>query len=217
MSALKKNYSAHTTSLSPSSQEQQQQHTSTTESQDPRAVPAVNGNAKRSSLSDASVLRIQLPDDSRTITRHRCIVFNEKVRVKRIHCQAQLLDEEEIGELWFQQEDYENIKRKTMALIKAIQENNTGGVNYCTRGLERYFSIQEVQEKRNDAWDTVLDEQDLQRQERSFDPGRLSRAYSRCTRQSYHEAVERGRMDQDSIAKSTRRMRQMLREQHQEC
>jgi len=212
--------SSSSSSLSSSDEVEQQQHQHQhhhTTPNDSRNPEAVRGNAKRSSSPGAS-LRIELPGNpTQTVTRYRRIRFNEKVRVKRIQCQAQVVGDEEMGELWFQQEEYENIKRKTMALIKAIQEGNTGGVNYCTRGLERYFAIEEVQEKRNCAWDVVLDEQDLQRQERCFDPIGISRVYSRCTRQSSLEAADLAMMDQDSIAKSTRKTRQLLIERWQHC
>lgn len=162
--------------------------------------------------SEANILRVVLPGQTKTTIRRRSIDFNEKVRVKRVFCQAQLLEDDEIGELWFQHEEYEVIKRKTMALINAIQNDTTGGVAYCTRGLERYFSIAEVQETRNDAWDTVLDEQDLQRASgtHTFDADRVSRAYARCTRQSFLDAAARGKLDEDAIARYTRKTRQTM-------
>mmetsp|Transcript_5697 Transcript_5697/g.16296 ORF Transcript_5697/g.16296 Transcript_5697/m.16296 type:complete len:689 (+) Transcript_5697:368-2434(+) len=189
----------------PLSQQQQQQLTaqpSIRQTQDSQVA------ANTLSKSETNVLRIKLPGRNRTITRHRSIGFNEKVRVKRIPCQAQMLEEHEVGKLWFQPEEYDVIKRKTMALIKAIQEENTGGVTYCTRGLERYFSIEEVQDKRNDAWDTVLDEQERQRSVRSFDAERMARIYARITKASFREAMQRGRLDEDAIVKYMRKARQ---------
>lgn len=185
-----------------SQQQQQQQEQSVRQSQDSQ----VGANAL--SKSESNIVRIKLPGRNRIITRRMTIDFNEKVRVKRIPCQAQMIEEDEAGELWFQAEEYDVIKRKTMALIKAIQEENTGGVTYCTRGLERYFAIEEVAEKRHDAWDIVLDEQDRQRSIGCFDAERLSRAYERCTRTSYHEAVERGKQDEGAIARYMRKARQ---------
>merc|ERR1711933_392395 len=76
----------------------------------------------------------------KSVTRQRSLAFNEKVRVKRIPCQAQVA-EGDVADLWFQPQEYEAIKRKTMALIRAVQDDATGGVTYCTRGLERYFSV----------------------------------------------------------------------------
>ncbi len=158
-----------------------------------------------------NVLEIRLPGQRKTITRQRSLTFNEKVRVKRIPCQAQVCGGD-TGDLWFQPQEYDAIKRKTMALIRAVQDDQTGGVTYCTRGLERYFSVDAVQEKRNDAWDSVLDEQEAQRSnQEAFSAERLSMAYSQTTGNSVKEAMERGRLDQDAIARYTKKMRNTLR------
>ena len=158
-----------------------------------------------------NVVRIRLPGQRKTITRQRSLTFNEKVRVKRIPCQAQVA-EGDVSDLWFQPEEYEAIKRKTMALIRAVQDDQTGGVTYCTRGLERYFAVDDVQEKRNDAWDSVLDEQEAQRANReAFNADRMSQLYTKTTLMSRQEAIERGKLDEDAIARYTRKMRQTLR------
>ena len=114
-------------------------------------------------------------------------------------------------DLWFQPEEYEEIKRKTMALIRAVQDNDTGGVTYCTRGLERYFAVNEVQDKRNDAWDSVLDEQDLQRDHAVYDDTRLSAASARATQRSAREAIERGKNDEDAIERYIKKTRKVCR------
>lgn len=157
-----------------------------------------------------NLLEVKLPG-RKTVTRQRSLTFNEKVRVKRVPCQAQICDGE-TEDLWFQPEEYEAIKRKTMALIRAVQDDQTGGVTYCTRGLERYFSVDAVQEKRNDAWDSVLDEQEAQRTNReAFNMDRISKVYAQTTRNSVKEAMERGKLDEDAIARYTKKMRQTLR------
>lgn len=158
-----------------------------------------------------NLLEIRLPGQRKTITRQRSLTFNEKVRVKRVTCQAQVC-EGDTSDLWFQPQEYDAIKRKTMALIRAVQDDQTGGVTYCTRGLERYFSVDAVQEKRNDAWDSVLDEQEAQRSNKeAFSADRLSMAYSQTTRASTKEALARGKLDQDAIARYTKKMRSTLR------
>jgi len=158
-----------------------------------------------------NVVRVRLPGRRKSVTRQRSLTFNEKVRVKRIPCQAQVA-EGDVADLWFQPQEYEAIKRKTMALIRAVQDDATGGVTYCTRGLERYFSVDDVQEKRNEAWDSVLDEQEAQRVNREdFNADRMSKLYAATTRLSSQEAIERGKLDEDAIARYTKKMRQTLR------
>lgn len=163
-----------------------------------------------SSLTN-NLLRVRLPGQRKPVTRQRSLTFNEKVRVKRIPCQAQVC-QGETKDLWFQPKEYDAIKRKTMALIRAVQDDQTGGVTYCTRGLERYFSVDAVQDKRNDAWDSVLDEQEAQRvNNETFNADRMSELYSQTTRLSSQEAIERGRLDEFAIARYTKKMRQNLR------
>jgi len=140
--------------------------------------------------------------------------------VKRIPSQAQLVlnHQKKNGgtifspeELWFQANEYDDIKRKTMALIRAVRDNDTGGVTYCTRGLERYFHVDEVQVKRNEAWDSVLDEQDLQRDHSVFDSERLSQAYTKVTKKSSYDAIELGKLDEGAIERYIRKTRQICR------
>ena len=188
----------------------------------PESAPVAPGKGRRMpkrATSDITALNrmrttsfeIRLPGQRKPVTRQRSLTFNEKVRVKRIPCQAQIVGGD-TSELWFQPQEYDAIKRKTMALIRAVQDDRTGGVTYCTRGLERYFSVDAVQEKRNDAWDSVLDEQEAQRSNHEeFNAERLSWAYSQTTRNSVKEAMERGKLDQDAIARYTKKMRQTLR------
>jgi len=157
-----------------------------------------------------NLLRVKLPGQRKPVTRQRSLTFNEKVRVKRIPCQAQICGGD-TSDLWFQPQEYDAIKRKTMALIRAVQDDQTGGVTYCTRGLERYFSVDAVQEKRNDAWDSVLDEQDAQRSNReNFNADRLSTVYAEITRLSAKEATDRGKLDEEAISRYTKKMRQTL-------
>jgi len=158
-----------------------------------------------------NIVRVRLPGRRKSISRQRSLTFNEKVRVKRIPCQAQVA-EGDVADLWFQPQEYEAIKRKTMALIRAVQDDATGGVTYCTRGLERYFSVDDVSEKRNEAWDSVLDEQEAQRVNReAFNADRMAQLYVKTTRLSSQEAMERGKLDEDAIARYTKKMRQTLR------
>lgn len=158
-----------------------------------------------------NVIQVRLPGQRKMVTRQRSLTFNEKVRVKRIPCQAQICGGDH-SELWFQPQEYDAIKRKTMALIRAVQDDQTGGVTYCTRGLERYFCVDAVQDKRNDAWDSVLDEQEAQRTNmESFNADRISRVYSQTTHGSIQDAIQRGKLDEDAIARYTKKMRQTLR------
>jgi hypothetical protein len=155
-------------------------------------------------------LQIHLPGQKKTIVRTRSITFDESVKVRRIPSAAEL-NEGNTNDLWFQAEEYDKIKKKTYSLIRAVKEGNTGGSVYCTRGLEKFFNAEVVQVRRTAAWDSVLDEQDFQRRNGSFDDLRLCKAAENQTRKSMVEAAKRGKLDEDAIERYVKRTRQNLR------
>mmetsp|Transcript_2269 Transcript_2269/g.3843 ORF Transcript_2269/g.3843 Transcript_2269/m.3843 type:complete len:336 (+) Transcript_2269:127-1134(+) len=161
----------------------------------------------------ACQLQVRLPGQKKPVTRVRSITFNESVKVRRIPSKEELLATNKTNELWFQAEEYDQIKRKTFNLIRAIQHGETGGVNYCTRGLEKYFNAHEVQGRRTAAWDSVLDEQEGQRRLGSFSDLRLSKASLQYSKSAMAEAAERGKLDEDAIERYVKRTRQILRTQ----
>jgi len=155
-----------------------------------------------------SRLKIWLPEETRPIIRHRSIKFKEKTRVKRIPMHSSPVN---TNELWFQPEEYDEIKGKRTALIKDVQNNKTDGATYCTRGLERQLKVHEFRDNWCNAWDSVLKEQEFQRDHCFFDNDRLSQAYSKCTRGSSLEALERAKQDESAIKRYMAKTRQVCR------
>lgn len=176
-----------------------------TSQREPRRVPP-----KRSVSADQLSLRVRLPGHTKPITRQRSITFDESVRVRRVPSAAEL-NEDKRDELWFQSEEYDTIKRKTYSLIRAIQQGQTGGVNYCTRGLEKYFHAEKVQQRRAAAWDSVFYTQEGQRRAGSFDDLQVASAYKNISSQSEEEAANRGRDDEVSIERYLKRTREVVR------
>ena len=159
-------------------------------------------------------VQVRLPNSSKPLRKTRSISFSKSVQVRKIPSQTELLEREVQDErdarnaLFFQAEEYDAIKRKTGALVRAIQQGRTpGGVTYCTRGLEKYFKMEEVQMKRVAAWDSVLYEQDNQRLQRKYDDTRLADSYSQWTHSSEEDAAERARLDEQAIENYTRKTR----------
>mmetsp|Transcript_20867 Transcript_20867/g.49556 ORF Transcript_20867/g.49556 Transcript_20867/m.49556 type:complete len:449 (-) Transcript_20867:465-1811(-) len=159
-------------------------------------------------------VQVRLPNSSKPLRKTRSISFSKSVQVRKIPSQTELLEREvqdekdARNELFFQAEEYDTIKRKTGALVRAIQQGRTpGGVTYCTRGLEKYFRMEEVQMKRIAAWDSVLYEQDNQRLQRKYDDSRLADSYSQWTHESEEDAAERARQDEEAIENYTRKTR----------
>ncbi len=113
-------------------------------------------------------------------------------------------------DLWFQSDEFDSIKRHACNLIQVIKQGRTGGIHYCTRGLEKYFNAEIVQQRRNEAWDSVLREQELQRLTSIYDDLMLSHAYQNYSNECMLEALHRGKMDEESIKLYTRHARQIL-------
>lgn len=180
-----------------------------------RKVPTRTKSADQ--LTGLSV-QVRLPNSNKPIVKSRSISFSKSVQVRRVPSAAEMLERDirdstkARNELWFQAEEYDNIKRKTGALVRAIQQGKTpGGVTYCTRGLEKFFRMDEVQFQRVAAWDSVLDEQDIQRHHGSYDDDRLSSAYQQWTRDCEAQAAERAREDETAIESYIKRTRAMCR------
>lgn len=113
------------------------------------------GPAQRTHSADQLSFQVLLPGQQKPVTRIRSITFDESVRVRRVPSAAEL-NHGKTNELWFQSKEYDTIKRKTFCLIRAVQNGETAGVNYCTRGLEKYFDCDRVQRTRVAAWNSVL-------------------------------------------------------------
>jgi len=173
-----------------------------------RSNDSKKNKQSKPSKSEHSFLKIWLPGETRPIIRHRSIKFKEKNRVERIPLYSSQV---KVNELWFQPEEYDKIKGKMVALIQAVKNNKTDGVTYCTRGLELYLKVHEVLDNRYNAWDSVLNEQEFQRDHCFFDSDRLSQAYSKYTRGSSLEALERAKQDESAIKRYMKNTRQVCR------
>jgi hypothetical protein len=164
----------------------------------------------RSSSADQVIFEVFLPGHRKPVTRTRSITFDESVRVRRVSSVSELSNGK-TSEIWFQPEEYETIKRKTYTLVRAIQHGHTRGLNYCTRGLEKYLQAEEVQRTRAAARDSVLFLQEGQRRSGNFDDVQLSHAYRCISSQSMVEAAYRGKRDHESIEKYLLKTKHLLR------
>lgn len=148
-----------------------------------------------------AVLEVKLPGRRGSITRRRSITFNEDVNVRSIQPAKTLASEPE--KLWFQDDEYAKIKRKTRALLDKV-DHDTGLVNgkkYCTRGLEGYMQpSHQRQATKFSAWDSVLLEQEMQRGKNKFCDESVSKLYKQTTTRSILEATRRANLDAEEVA-----------------
>jgi len=105
-------------------------------------------------------------------------------------------------ELWFQDNEYKNIRKKTQALLEKVDSNGiVDGKKYCTRGLEKYMECpQKRASKKYEGWDSVLTEQQLQRELNIFDDESIGRTYKHTSTISVVEATNRATSDAKEVA-----------------
>jgi len=159
-----------------------------------------SSNSRRASIGVASRERedhieILLPGRSDLIKRRRSIVFDNDVDVQKIEPIKFLAHE-----LWFQENEYNSIKIKTLALLDRVDPNSgvLNGKKYCTRGLEKFMTPEATEVKKHQAWDSVLNEQFLQRKDGEYDEETLANIYKFSTKRSQSEASKRA--NQDAVA-----------------
>jgi len=154
---------------------------------------------------------IQLPGQDEPVRRRRSITFNEGVVVRKIKPVSALTKNP--AKLWFQDDEMETIKRQIAKIVKeqqmysethdsedsAVTKESQVSRRFCTRGLERMLDPEAVKVKRFHAWDSVLNEQYLQRQDGEFDDEALAAMYRLSTRRSSRDAVRRASEDAEEI------------------
>jgi hypothetical protein len=156
------------------------------------------------------------------VRRRRSISFDEGVRVREIHPIESFTDKPE--SLWLQDEEIAYIRQQISSLVKnkiryAETSDNKdsslkGGADdgeCCTRGLERMLKPEQTRVKKFQAWDTVMNEQYLQRDDGKFDHESLAVMYGHVTRRSQREAQRRASKDAEDIESYLSSTRQMCR------
>lgn len=143
-------------------------------------------------LAKSQVIEVKLPMRRESVTRRRSITFHEDINVRQIQPTTSVKGADK-RELWFQDDEFYTIKKKTRALLNKVDSNGVvNGKKYCTRGLEKYMEdpTKRAQEK-NQAWDSVLTEQKIQRKLKIFDDESMGRFYKRTSITSAAEANSR--------------------------
>lgn len=155
--------------------------------------------------------QVYVPCQRQTVRRRNSITFNESVFVRNVEPIASLTDEPEA--LWIQCDEYREMKMKMKRLANLVDTGSTGGRNYCIRGLEPFMkaNAQKRMNTKNQAWDTVLDEQCRQEDEQIFDDETLANSYKLTSVGTKIVAAQRAKEDEKAIAEYTRSTRLMMR------
>ena len=170
-----------------------------------------SGAPRRASIQLAGEISVYLPGERRTVRRRTSITFNESVKVKKVKSTRSMTDSPET--LWFQQEEFQAIRRRSMDLVEKYEMGETQGKKYCIRGLEKMLKSkrQQVMEQKYDAWDTVLDEQEVQRGSGTWDEEHMANVYKFATSQQSEAAVIQGKKDYAEIENYMRNTRKICR------
>lgn len=161
---------------------------------------------RRASLGSEIIVR--LPGQAEPVKKRRSITFDKKVKVKNVEAVSRLTDTPQ--HLWFQAEEYELIRRNSWDLVDKVESGQTGygGRKYCVRGLEKIMHRDDILRTKSQAWDSVLEEQDLQRDQGCWDEEYMASIYKFSTVDAARAAADRGKQDEQEISnylKSTRR------------
>jgi len=142
---------------------------------------------------------ILLPGRITPVERERTIAFNENIEIQCIE-PVRLLSAGGPQSLWYQENEYETIKLKTLALLDRVDHSSgvVDGKKYCTRGLEKFMSPEATEVKKHQAWDSVLNEQFLQRKDGEFDEETVATIYKYSTKRSRLEANKRASLDAEA-------------------
>ena len=164
------------------------------------SMKSPEGAKKSTSITPIDAIRetfeVVLPGRSQPIERQRSITFDDNIDIQNIE-PVRLRAVGGLQSLWYQEKEYETIKFKTLALLDRVDHSSgiIDGKKYCTRGLEKFMTPEATEVKKHQAWDSVLNEQFLQRKDGDFDEDILANIYKYSTIRSKKEASKRAILD----------------------
>lgn len=141
----------------------------------------------------------------RTRMSKKSVTFNASVRVRRT---TSLDDytEEEVFAAWFQQDEFDDIKRKVLMLVRKVERDGAEighDKKYCIRGLESHLSERSdiKAEARKKVTKAIFFEQDKQRLTGFVDDEVIAVASRNLSSKSQLMAISMGQKDQNEAHK----------------
>lgn len=152
-----------------------------------------NPNSSATSLSGT---------DPRTV---KTVSFEKTARVRRVRPRNHFTKEEQ-EDMWYNDNDYSEIKRRAVETVKKmLKGEKSGGFvddnNYTSRGLECRMKKNAVERKEFKAFarSLVLEEQEDQNQKGIICSGRLRKVYLKASSISSVKAQSAGRKDAEAV------------------
>jgi hypothetical protein len=112
-------------------------------------------------------------------------------------CPILSLDEytqEDLDACWFAEEDYSTITNECFKIIKKMQQGRAiNARKYCVRGLERMTpEASDLRDlKRMNAYISVLEEQNTQMREGTYDPKKIAKEYRKASAKRCQQEAQR--------------------------
>lgn len=175
---------------------------------------------RRASMGGGDEIEVHLPGRREPVLRRRSINFDESVKVRKVKPVKSLTKRPE--KLWVTDDEMDDIRQQIASIVAERSRydethdiddscSSTEVESVDIRGLEKLLSPQRTQVKKVQAWDTVLNEQFLQKSEGEFDEEAIAAMYGLSTRRSQREAVRRASKDAEEIAEYLESARQICR------
>jgi hypothetical protein len=135
----------------------------------------------------------------------KTVSFEKTARVRRVRPRNHFTKEEQ-EDMWYNDNDYSEIKRRAVETVKKmLKGEKSGGFvddnNYTSRGLECRMKKNAVERKEFKAFarSLVLEEQEDQNQKGIICSGRLRKVYLKASSISSVKAQSAGRKDAEAV------------------
>jgi len=164
---------------------------------------------RRASISYRGEITIVLPTGEKTKKRTSISFADEETELNQIREIKPVSNMEGVdpNRLWFQEEEYDFIKREIVRILKQSMKEKRdgrskverGGWEICTRGLEPIMYRNSTKEARQEANTSVIEEYLMQKSRGEYDDDSLRQIYSFYTIDSKVDAEYKADLDQKEI------------------
>ncbi|KAL3930684.1 MAG: hypothetical protein SGBAC_011656 [Bacillariaceae sp.] len=169
------------------------------------------GKPRRSSIGYKGEIDVMLPGQAQPTRRRRSISFDQD---DIFEVQPVTEINPDTKEMWFQDEEYDAMQTKaqmTSEFVRMGGEAMAKKKNIETRGLEKMYDYERVEENQQLAYRSVFMEQGFQREEGEFNDEVVSCLYRVASVQSQARAIARANADEADIEEYTRETRRRIR------
>ncbi|KAL3931682.1 MAG: hypothetical protein SGBAC_011195 [Bacillariaceae sp.] len=110
--------------------------------------------------------------------------------------------DDEIYACWYSPKDFDDIQEDLQCQLQQMEEGNPLGADSCSRGLERYLTLNAISKEHNvrKAVQVVLELQDRQSKLETFDQQAISKAYQNVSSSCHLWAAVVGLRDRQEAA-----------------